>query len=65
MLQLPFVGKKTPQVFSCEYCVIFKNSFFIEHLPVAASVCFRRLFRTLYDGAMMSADGSSPTFLIF
>ena len=28
-----FNNKETPtQVFSCEYCEIFKNSFFIEHL---------------------------------
>ena len=25
------------QVFSCEFCKIFKNSFFIEHLFTAAS----------------------------
>ena len=29
--------KKTPtQVFSCEYCKIFKNIYFEEHLPTAA-----------------------------
>ena len=28
-----FIRKETPtQVFSCEYCKISKNSFFIEHL---------------------------------
>ena len=28
-----FANKETPtQVFSCEYCEVFKNSFFIEHL---------------------------------
>ena len=31
--------KGTPtQVFSCEYCKIFKNTYFEEHLPMAASV---------------------------
>ena len=31
--------KKTPtQVFSCEHCKIFKNTYFEEHLPVAVSV---------------------------
>ena len=31
--------KETPtQVFSCEYCKIFKNIYFEEHLPRAASV---------------------------
>ena len=31
--------KETPaQVFSCEYCDIFKNTSFEEHTPTAASV---------------------------
>ena len=25
---------------SCEFCVIFKNTFFTEHLPATASECF-------------------------
>ena len=34
-----FYCKETPaQVFSCEYCKIFKNSFFYRTPPVAASV---------------------------
>ena len=39
------------QVFSCEYCEIFKNSFFIEHLrwllPKAWRTEIRDVFRTL------------------
>ena len=32
--------KETPiQVFSCEYCKIFKNTYFEEHLQMAALVC--------------------------
>ena len=32
------IKKETPtQVFSCEYCKIFKNSYFKEHLQTAAS----------------------------
>ena len=27
-----------PQVFSCEYCEIFKNTYFDKHLRTAASV---------------------------
>ena len=27
------------QVFSCEYCKIFKNTYFEEHLRTAASEC--------------------------
>ena len=31
--------KETPtEVFSCEYCEIFKNTYFEEHLQTAASV---------------------------
>ena len=29
--------KAPPQVFSCEYCEIFKNTYFEEHLRTAAS----------------------------
>ena len=33
-----FIKKVTPaQVFSCEFCEIFENSFFAEHLWVSAS----------------------------
>ena len=33
-----FIKKKAlAQVFSCEFCKICKNTFFTEHLPVAAS----------------------------
>ena len=34
-----FIKKVTStQVFSCEFCKIFKNNFFIEYLRVTASV---------------------------
>ena len=33
-----FNKKETPtQVFTCEYCEIFKNTYFEEHLQMAAS----------------------------
>ena len=33
-----FIRKETPtQVFSCEYCEVFKNTSFEEHLQMAAS----------------------------
>ena len=33
-----FSKKETQtQVFSCEFCEIFKNTFFVEHLRTAAS----------------------------
>ena len=34
-----FIKKETlAQVFSCEFCEIFKNTFFTEHLRTTASV---------------------------
>ena len=34
-----FIIKETlAQVFSCEFCQIFKNTFFTEHLRVSASI---------------------------
>ena len=38
-LQTNFIKKETlTQVFSFEFCEIFKNTFFTEHLPTTASV---------------------------
>ena len=37
-----FIKKETlTQVFSCEFCEIFKNSLFTEHLQATASTCPR------------------------
>ena len=34
-----FIKKETlAQVFSCEFCEIFKNTFFTEHLRMTASI---------------------------
>ena len=55
-----FIKKETmPQVFFCEFCKIFKNTFFIEHLRTTASaaasdlsileilgICFVRYLQT-------------------
>ena len=39
LIKLQAFKKETPaQVFSCEYCEIFKNTFFNRTPPVAASV---------------------------
>ena len=39
LLACNFIKKKTlAQVFSCEFCEISKNTFFIEHLLATASV---------------------------
>ena len=36
-----FIKKETPaQVFSCEFCEIFKNTHFYKTSPVAACICF-------------------------
>ena len=32
-----FIKKTTSQMFSCEYCEISKNTYFEEHLRMAAS----------------------------
>ena len=40
-----FIKKETlAQVFSCEFCEIFKNTFFIEHLRWLLSLLFIYLF---------------------
>ena len=43
-----FKKETLAQVFSCEFCEIFKNSFFVENLRVAASPhdCFRKYRRS-------------------
>ena len=39
-----FIKKETlAQMFSCEFCEIFKNTFFTEHLWTTASECFMKL----------------------
>ena len=35
-----FLKDNPPQVFSCEYCQTFKNTYFTEHLRRAASAAF-------------------------
>ena len=37
LYQSLFLKKGPTQLFSCEYCEIFKNNFFEEHLRTAAS----------------------------
>ena len=40
-----FIKKETAtQVFSCEYCKIFKNTFFDKHLQTAARICLKIIF---------------------
>ena len=44
----PATLKETPaKVFSCEYCKIFKNSFFHRTLPVAASALYHYFSKLL------------------
>ena len=44
-----FIKKETPvPVFSCEYCEIFKNTYFEEHLGTAPSVVSRDYYQTKY-----------------
>ena len=52
-----FIKKETlAQVFSCEFCKISKNTFFIEHIRV--SDCFR-----LYS--LKTSENQSRIFLLF
>ena len=46
---LEFIKKETrAQVFSCEFCEIFKNTFFTEHLRMTASAeTFKEIFSLL------------------
>ena len=45
---MPTTLKETPaKVFSCEYCKIFKNSFFHRTLPVAASALYHYFLKLL------------------
>ena len=57
-------------MFSCEYCEIFKNTYFVEHLRVAASASFllelryeimgrNELRRILYDHIVANMEGAS------
>ena len=42
-----FIKKETPiQMFSCEFCEIFKNTFLPEHLQTTASVDTNHSFKT-------------------
>ena len=42
-----FIKKEIPtQVFSCEYCKIFKNSFLVEHFLFIILLCYDRIFWT-------------------
>ena len=37
-VSINFIKKETPtQVYSCEFCEIFKKNYFTEHLPTCAS----------------------------
>ena len=54
-----FIKKKTlTQVFSCEFCEIFKNTFLAEHLRTTASprtfqtFQIKKTFQTLYTQAL-------------
>ena len=42
-VSLPLEISQNPQVFSCEFCEIYKNTYYYRTLPVAASECSRNL----------------------
>ena len=37
LIEKIYLKENPPQVFSCKYCEIYKNSYFEEHLRTAAS----------------------------
>ena len=44
-----FIKKENPtQVFSCEFCKVFKNSYFVEYLQTAASDSFSTIKYNLH-----------------
>ena len=54
-------------VFSCEYCEIFKNTYFEEHLQTAASFCLKitkELRTTKASVFLKTSEGSLPNFAL-
>ena len=49
MLQLEMQVESPTQVFSCEYCEIFKNTYFEEHLRTAASVYVKKKLKPTWS----------------
>ena len=73
-----FFKKRPPtQVFSCEYCEIFKNTYFEKHLRTTASICRRyvntcfcrntpvleSLFNNVTTASLLKSDSSTSVFL--
>ena len=57
LLGLQLSQKEAPtQLFFCEYCEIFKNAFFEEHLQKTASFCFTSKY---YNVAKFGLDETS------
>ena len=53
-LACSFIKKTSTQVLSCEICEIFKNTYFEEHLQMAASVksCLRIIYQKLFNSCL-------------
>ena len=59
-----FIKKETrSQVFSCEFCEIFKKTYFKEHLQTATSVTFNTLETWETQGYNLMFDFTSYIFL--
>ena len=56
--------KEETQVFSCEFCEIFKNTFFTEHLWTTAFVIVFLLSvnQQIYASFVVSVNFNIPTF---
>ena len=57
-----FIEKKTlPQVFSCEFCQVSKNTFFTEHLPAAGStLCKNMILRSIFKKTNLLGKALKP-----
>ena len=61
MATMALINKKAPpQVFSCEFCKICKNTLYTEHFPATVSVKVKvtcRVKHELYQASLFSPDG--------
>ena len=69
-LDLQYYQKETPtQAFSCEYCKIFKNTYFEKHLQTAASnsgyILYKKLSKIIQEPDWPSVSFSDINSLYF
>ena len=58
-------NKETPaQVFSCEFCEAFKNTFFAEHLRWSWSLSFKKFYVQEFTKRFLSEQQQTNSYLI-